>query len=83
MAFLGTVVLVLMLVHLLHWLTLPAGEVAGLPLWACYGIVGGLIMATGVVLLLTGKAKLKAFNPLPDQTLQSIKENIEWTTNSK
>lgn len=84
MAFLGTMVLVLMLVHLLHWLTLPAGvELAGLPLWACYGIVGGLIMATGVVLLLTGKAKLKAFNPLPDQTLQSIKENIEWTTNSK
>jgi hypothetical protein len=84
MAFLGTVVLVLMLVHLLHWLTLPAGvELAGLPLWACYGIVGGLIMATGVVLLLMGKAKLNSFNPLPDQTLQSIKENIEWTTNSK
>jgi len=83
-AFLGTVVLVLMLVHLLHWLTLPADvELAGLPLWACYGIVGGLITATGVVLLLTGKAKLNSFNPLPDQTLQSIKENIEWTTNSK
>src|SRR4051812_35358476 len=31
-----------MLVHLLHWLTLPAGSVAdpaSLPLWACYGIV--------------------------------------------
>jgi hypothetical protein len=85
MSFLGTVVLVLMLVHLLHWLTLPAGvEQAGLPLWACYGIVGGLIMATGVIMVLTGKAKFNSFNPLPDQTLQTMKENLEWkTTNSK
>lgn len=84
MAFLGTVVLVLMLVHLLHWLTSPTGaDPAGLPLWACYGIVGGLIMATGVIMILMGKEKFASFNPLPDQTLQTVKENLEWKTNSK
>src|SRR5205807_2263841 len=38
---LGLLILSLMLVHLLHWLTLPAGvEQVGLPLWACHGIIG-------------------------------------------
>jgi len=82
-AVLGSVVLVLMLVHLLHWLTLPAGaDPAGLPLWACYGIVGGLITAAGVIMILIGKGKFDSFNPLPDQTLQTMKENLEWTTNT-
>src|SRR5262249_35976332 len=41
-ACLGFVLLIVMLVHLLHWLTSPAGaDPAGLPLWACYAIVGG------------------------------------------
>lgn len=83
-ACLGVVLLTLMLVHLLHWLTLPAGvEPSGLPLWACYGIVAGVILATSAALILTGKAKFDSFNPLPDQTAQTIKENLEWKTNSK
>jgi len=84
MATLGVVVLTLMLVHLLHWLTLPAAvDAAGLPLWACYGIVGGLILAAGAFAILKGKEKFDSFNPLPDQTLQTMKENLEWKTNSK
>jgi uncharacterized membrane protein YqjE len=84
MTFLGLVVLTLMLVHLLHWLTLPAGvEQAGLPLWACYAIVGFLLAGGGAVLAWTGKKKFDSFNPLPDETAQSIKENLEWITNSK
>jgi hypothetical protein len=84
MATLGVVVLTLMLVHLLHWLTLPASvDPAGLPLWACYGIVGGLILAAGAFAILKGKEKFDSFNPLPDQTLQTMKENLEWKTNSK
>jgi len=83
-AFLGLGVLVLMLVHLLHWLTSPAGlDPAGLPLWACHAIVGFLVAGTGVVLLLVGKKRFDSFNPLPDETAQSIKENLEWIKNSK
>lgn len=84
MASLGAVVLTLMLVHLLHWLTLPAGgDPAGLPLWACYGIVGGVISAGGAFAVLKGLGKFNSFNPLPDLTLQTMKENLEWKTNSK
>jgi uncharacterized membrane protein YqjE len=84
MAFLGAIVLTLMLVHLLHWLTLPAGvEQAGLPLWACYAIVGFLLGGGGTALAWTGKKKFDSFNPLPDETANNIKENLEWITNSK
>jgi len=81
-ALLGLFPLILMLVHLLHWLTLPSGhpETAGLPLWACHGLVGLVITAVGAALLLKGKKKFDSFNPLPDKTLQSLKENLEWTT---
>jgi len=83
--FLGLGILALMLVHLLHWLTLPAGvgEQAGLPLWASYAIVGFALAGGGGVLVWTGKKKFDSFNPLPDKTAQSIKENLEWITNSK
>jgi len=75
-----------MLVHLLHWLTLPdrsAYDPATLPLWACFGIVGGAIALIGGLTVQAGIKKLKSFNPLPDLTAQSVKENVEWMTNSK
>jgi len=85
-ASLGLVVLSLMLVHLLHWLTIPAGanpDPAGLPLWACHGIIAFLFLAVGGILFLAGKHKLQSFNPLPDQTVETVKENLEWITSSK
>jgi hypothetical protein len=86
LASLGLVLLLLMLVHLLHWLSVPAGDQldpARLPLWACYAIVGGLLTVGGGVLAYAGKKKLDSFNPLPDETAKNIKENLEWITNSK
>ena len=80
---LGGLLLCLMLVHLLHWLTSPPlADPASLPLWGCYGIVGGLIGVAGALLVVGGKAKFDSFNPLPDQTVQTLKENLPWTTNA-
>jgi len=80
---LGVLVLSLMLVHLLHWPTAPPGsDPAGLPLWACHGIVGGLFLLTGLGLAWAGKAKLDSFNPLPDRTVETMKENLQWKTNA-
>ena len=91
-ALLGVLVLALMLVHLLHWLTIPAGQnpdPARLPLWGSYGIVGAVIFAVGAALVVVGKKKFDSFNPLPDETIKTAEENLKlegakpWTANSK
>jgi len=83
-AFLGLGNLTLMLVHLLSWLTLPAGtDPAGLPLWVSHALVGCALVGTGAALVWLGKRKFDSFNPLPVETAQSIKENLQWITTSK
>jgi uncharacterized membrane protein YqjE len=82
--FLGLLILSLMLVHLLHWLTLPAGaDPAGLPLWACHGIIGLLFLAIGGAWFYAGKQKVESVSLLPEQTAETVKENLEWITSSK
>jgi hypothetical protein len=82
---LGALLLSFMLVRLLHWLSQPAGTApeVGLPLWACFGIVSAVFLGIGSVVGWMGYQKYQSFNPLPDQTAQSVKENVEWLTNSK
>ena len=43
--FLGGFAFCLMVAHLIHFLTIPAGvaaDAAGLPLWGCHGIVAAV-----------------------------------------
>jgi len=84
-AVVGGLLLCVMLVHLLHWLTIPSGfdpDPARLPLWGCYAIVGGLFFAVGSGLAFAGVKKFRSFNPLPDQTAGTLKENVQWITNA-
>jgi len=73
---LGVFLLAVMLVYLLNWLTT-------IPLWGCFGIVSAVFLATGVALVWLGYKKFESFNPLPDETAKSVKENVEWIMNSK
>jgi Putative Actinobacterial Holin-X, holin superfamily III len=70
-AAIGGLLLILMLVHLLQALT-------GLPLWACYGIVGGLFLIVGGVLLLLAKQTIARIDVVPPQTVETMKENVQW-----
>ncbi len=82
LALVGALHLTLMLVFLLWWAFDPAARAAsGLPLWVCFAIVGGLFAGVGVALYLKGKKKLDSFNPLPDETAQALKENVQWIKN--
>jgi len=83
-AFVGVLLLGHMLAQLLYWLTLPRGasDPAGLPLWGCYGVAGLVLLALGGLLVWRGKKNFDSFNPLPDQTAQTLKENVEWMTNA-
>jgi hypothetical protein len=70
LAAIGGLLLIWMLVYLLNALT-------PLPLWACYGIIGGLFAVVGIVLIVLGKNKLSQIG-VPQQTIETMKENVEW-----
>jgi Putative Actinobacterial Holin-X, holin superfamily III len=63
--------LIVMLVHALHAFT-------GLPLWACYGIIGGMLAVVGMVMLYSGKKKISHIDMVPQQTVETMKENVKW-----
>jgi drug/metabolite transporter (DMT)-like permease len=67
----GGLLLIIMLVHLLRALT-------DWPLWMCYGIVGGVCTIVGVVLLYRGKQRLSQIEMVPQQTVETMKENVRW-----
>jgi H+/Cl- antiporter ClcA len=81
---LGGFALCLMLAHLLHWLGGPAGmDLSSLPLWACFALVGSLLLIGGGAMLLVGKKKMEAIGTPMHETVQALKENIEWKTNKR
>jgi len=85
-AFFGGFAFCLMLAHLIHFLAIPAGVVkdpATIPLWGCYGIVAAVFLVAGGGMAFAGKKKFDSFNPLPDESAQVLKENIEWIANKK
>ena len=73
----GSAMLLVMLPLLLHWL------VPELPLWACFGSVGGVLAAIGGVIVFVGVKKIQSCHPLSNQAVEAFKENFTWTTNTK
>jgi hypothetical protein len=73
-SFLAGLFILMMLAHLLVWLW-PA-----LPLFAAYGIVALILGLVGGSLVLVGKSKFDAFTPIPEKSLEGLKENLQWTT---
>jgi hypothetical protein len=62
----------LMLVHALH-------QVTRLPLWLCYGAVGGGLGAAGLSLLRQGRETIAEVQVLPPpETVAALEENVTW-----
>jgi uncharacterized membrane protein YqjE len=72
----GTLLLGITLGLLLNW-AFPA-----LPLWGAFAIVTVLMAGIGLALFVVGQKKFQAFNPLPDRTLDALKENVSSLTGS-
>jgi hypothetical protein len=68
---LGGVLGTLMVVHLLHRTT-------RLPLWACYGLVGGTVGGLGAGLLYSGGREAAGLRLLPRQTVRAVREDFDW-----
>jgi len=72
--FLAAILLCFTLVYALVWIW------PQLSLAAAFGIVTLILGLFGGVLLFMGKSKFDSFSPLPDKTLEGLKENIQWKT---
>jgi len=72
----GAVFLGLMVVFLLH-------ELGGLPLWASFLIVGGVLAIVGAILLYAGIVQFRKVSLVPPQTAETLQENVQWLQNPK
>lgn len=68
--------LVFFLVALLH-------ELAVWPWWASALLVGVVFAVIGGALIAIGVQRFRSFNPLPDQSVEALKENLEWIKHPK
>jgi hypothetical protein len=71
LALIGALLLGHMLVYLVQTL-------ADLSLWVSYLIVGGLFAVGGGLLLMQGIKRIKDVDPMPRETIESVKEDIQW-----
>ena len=49
-----------------------------LALWASATIVGTLLLIVALVLFQSGLSAMRREDPIPRQTMESVKENVEW-----
>jgi uncharacterized membrane protein YcjF (UPF0283 family) len=63
--------------HALAWILMALQ----LDAWVAYLIVGGVITGAGAGLVYAGWARFQTFNPLPDRSLEALKENVQCLTN--
>jgi len=71
LAIIGTLLLAHMLVYLVQTLT-------GLSLWVSYLIVGAIFAVGGGILLMQGIKRMQNVDPMPRETIESVKEDIQW-----
>ena len=61
----------LMLVHGLNRAT-------RIPLWGCYGVVGGLMAVAGTVLIGAGTRKVGNLTLTPRRTIATLRDDLRW-----
>jgi len=72
----GGLLLCFMLVYLIH-----AMSDQRIPLWGCFGLVGGGFLAVAAACALFAKNQASKIDVVPRQTVESIKENVQWLKN--
>jgi cobalamin biosynthesis protein CobD/CbiB len=48
------------------------------PNWVGYGIVGLALAAAGYLMLSAAQKRIQAIKPVPEKTVETMKENVEW-----
>jgi len=55
-----------------------AGMAMVMPLWLAALVMGVLLACIGGAMYAGGRAKLKAIDPVPERTVQTIKDDVQW-----
>jgi len=76
-ALVAAIMLTFTVAELLTW------AIPTVPRWVWYGVVGVAVAIAGGILFYAGQKKLQSFNPLPEQSVQALKENIQCLTNPR
>jgi uncharacterized membrane protein YqjE len=50
----------------------------GLPLWACFAVMGVALGFIGGILVATGRNQAAEVSIIPPQTAESLKEDVQW-----
>ena len=62
---------------LLLW-TLAYALAIRMPMWAATLVVAVVMAAAAAVLIMGGIRRAKRIQPIPERTVESVKENLEW-----
>jgi len=73
-AVLGGLMLCFMLAHLLNW-------GFNLPEWVGFGIVALVFLTVSAIMFFTAMTKVKQIDLMPRQTVETMKENVQWIKN--
>ena len=63
---------------LLTALSRGLSDLFNMPVWAGFAIVGGLLAIMAGVMVAVAWPNLKSVGPMPERTVRTMKENIEW-----
>ena len=70
------------LLGVMGFAALVFAAIAGLAMvvstWAAATIVGVFLLCVAGALYLGGRSKLKEVNPVPERTVQTLKDDVEW-----
>lgn len=66
---------------LCHMLALLISTGLGWPVWVGYLIVGGVVAALGGALLFVARTQATQIDVVPRQTVETMKENVQWIKN--
>ena len=74
----GAVALVFGCAFLLVAIATGIADLLDWPVWAGFLAVALLLTIAGLVMLSMGRRRLRSVHPMPEQTVQTLKENSEW-----
>jgi uncharacterized membrane protein YqjE len=61
--------------------TLVMGLATVVPTWLAALIVGAVLGLIALVLITTASKRLKQVNKVPERTIETLKENVQWAKN--